>query len=145
MSKEKIRYIRKTKDKTWYISDIFQKAQDGQYFSKDALLYHDILKYSYYNCNFKRSKLDHWLVQNNNEFYNRYKDLSTRNVTYSNRVHANKERIDRIFNNLLNGKLITVSGTVRSAKIMTLNVEVYSINKIGKLIWLIIKADEFNE
>jgi len=77
------------------------------------LLYQDILKYSYDKLNFKRSDLDNWLVRNNTEFVNDYKDLSTRNISYNNRVHAKKKRIDRIFNNLLSRELI---GTFKHIK-----------------------------
>jgi hypothetical protein len=140
MSKVGLRYIGKIRNKTWYISDIFQKDEKVGELTKDALLYQDILEYSHYNPNFKRRHLDKWLIQKNTEFVNDYSDLSTRNITYSNRIHAKKDRIDRVFNNLLNGGLISVSGTRPSEKQKKLDVEVYSSKKLGELVWLTIKS-----
>ena len=140
MSRKSMRYIRNTKNTSWYISDIFQKDEDRHHFTKEALLYQDILKYSYDNPNFKRNKLDNWLVRDNLEFVNDYKDLSTRGVRYSTRIHAKKERIDCIFNNLIMAGLIEKSGTEPAEKQKRLEVDVHSSKKLGQLIWLVIKS-----
>ena len=79
------------------------------------------------------------MVRNNQEFVNDYKDLSTRGVRYSTRIHAKKEIIDRIFNNLTVHRLIEKSGTEPAEKQKRLEVDVYSSKKLGRLIWLIIK------
>lgn len=140
MSEESIQYISKIKDKPWYISEIFQKDQDSHQFTKDALLYQDILKYCYEKPSFKRSELDNWLVRSNTEFINDYKDLSTRSIRYSKRIHNKKGRIDRLFNNLTSRELITKSGTKTSEKHKKLDVDVYSRSKLGELIWLAVRS-----
>ena len=121
---------------------IFEEVDDenGLHYSDDALLYQDILEYSYLNPNFKKSELDNWLVRNNRKFVNDYKDISTRGIRYSKRVHNKQDKINPIFNNLLSGELITKSGTKPWQKHKNLDVEVYSSKKLGEVIWLVIKS-----
>jgi hypothetical protein len=75
---------------------------------------------------------------NNQELINYYKDPSTQNIRYSKRLADKKDRLDRIFNDLLNMKVIVSSGTAKAEK-TNMEVETYSIDKSGKLILEIIR------
>ena len=111
-----MRYIRKIKDTNWYISDIFQKDQESFHFTKDALLYQDILKYSLIiriskgiNSTIGWCGITRNLLMITKICLPEESDIVTR-------IHAKKEIIDRIFNNLTVHRLIEKSGTEPSEK-----------------------------
>jgi hypothetical protein len=137
MKKFKSRYIGKKISEAPYISGIFQSDKNG-FYSKDALMYQDILQFSDDKIYFRKTELYNWLLRHNPELINDYKDLSTRNIRYSKKLANKKDRLDRVFNDLLNMKVIDCFGTTQAKKINT-EVKTYSINKSGKLILAIIK------
>ena len=137
MRKFKPRYKVNKISKLPYISEIFQSDENGFY--TDALMYQDILRFSDDKTCFTRTEVDNWLLRHNQELINDYKDLSTRNIPYSTRRANKKDRLDRIFNNLLDMKVIVHSGTTTAKKLKKMDIETYSINKSGKLILEIIK------
>jgi hypothetical protein len=136
--KFKPRYIGKKISKLPYISDIFQ-SDKNEYYTKDALMYQDIIRFSDDKSSFSRTELYNWLLRHNQELIDYYKDLSTRNIPYSARVANKKDRLDRIFNNLLDMKVIVRSGTTSAKKLKKMDIETYSIDKSGKLILEVIR------
>lgn len=75
------------------VNFIFQKDKNGHY-TKLALLYQDILSYSIIKIksnppdsrSFTHRELAKWLLENNNEYKNYYKDPSTRHNTLNSRI-----------------------------------------------------------
>jgi hypothetical protein len=125
------------------IYSIFPKDRNGN-FTKKALLYQDMLKYSIEENNpssFRHWDLASWLMKKNQEFINKYKDLSTRNITYGNRVeHTQKRTKDRL-NDLINLGLIEVIGTVPQKKGIG-NVYLYKYTYFGQVLaWIIESFD----
>jgi hypothetical protein len=125
------------------IYSIFPKDRNGN-FTKKALLYQDMLKYSIEENNpssFRHWDLASWLMKKNQEFINKYKDLSTRNITYGNRVeHTQKRTKDRL-NDLISLGLIEVIGTVPQKKGIG-NVYLYKYTYSGQVLaWIIESFD----
>jgi hypothetical protein len=77
MRKFKPRYIGKKISELPYISEIFQRNKN-EFYTKDALMYQDILQFSGDKTCFNRSEVDNWLLRHNQELINDYKDISTR-------------------------------------------------------------------
>ena len=57
-----------------------------------------------------------WLLNNNQEFINRYKDLSTRNINIPNRIENTQRRTKHRLNDLVNLQLIKVNGYGKETK-----------------------------
>ena len=129
------------------IEDIFEKDNYGNY-TKDALLLQDILCYplkniedGIYNFVFKDRDLASWLIDNNNEFINYYKDLSTRNITKSNRIENRLPRIKGNVQDLIKLGLIEKIGTTRAEKVDA-QVTVYRYTQPGVFIgWIIMSMN----
>src|SRR5688572_20574579 len=138
MIKFKPPYIGKKISELPYISEIFQRDKNG-FYTKDALMYQDTLQFSNDKVCFNRSEVDNWLLRNNHELINDYKDLSTRNIRYSTRRANKRDRLDRIFNKLVDMKVIIHSGTAKAEKLKNMDIETYSIDKSGKLTLEIIR------
>lgn len=137
MRRFKPRYIGKKASELPYISEVFQNDKNG-FYNKDALMYQDILRFSDDKNGFTSTELYNWLLRHNQELINDYKDISTRHIPYSKRIANKKDRLDRIFNDLLNLKVIVPVGTVQAEKI-DIEVRTYSIGKSGRLILEIIR------
>jgi hypothetical protein len=125
------------------IYSIFPKDRNGNY-TKKALLYQDMLKYSIEENNpssFRHWDLANWLMKKNQEFINKYKDLSTRNITYGNRIeHTQKRTKDRL-NDLISLGLIEIIGTVKQKKGIG-NVCLYKYTDFGQVLaWIIESID----
>jgi hypothetical protein len=85
----------------------------------------------------KRWDLAKWLLNNNQEFINRYKDLSTRNINIPNRIENTQRRTKHRLNDLVNLQLIKVNGYGKETK-GTGTVPIYSFTDFGLLLaWLI--------
>ncbi|MGC1132918.1 MAG: hypothetical protein WA941_08845 [Nitrososphaeraceae archaeon] len=137
MKKFRIPYIGKKFLNPPYISDIFQKEKNGSY-TKDALMYQNILSFSDDKSCFIRTELYNWLFSHNRELIDDYKDLSTRNTPYSARMANRKDRLDRVFSDLLDMKVLVHSGHTQAKK-LNMEIETYSIDKSGKLVLAIIR------
>lgn len=127
------------------IYPIFEKDKDGNY-TKNALLYQDILRYyltindkdlSENNHSFSLWQLGMWLLQNNNDFINLYKDLSTRNIGHTRRYYNLKDHIKKNLEHLMQLQLIQLTGTRKAAKVDT-DIAIYKHTELGQMLaWLI--------
>lgn len=129
-----------------HIDQISDKTKDNSSFTKDAAFYHDLLNYNFTinksildNIHFHLSDIQNWMVQDNNEIVNYYKDLSTRNVTKSIRVSYRKGRIKNKFEDLIKLNLIYVDGTKKAEKV-NVDIPLFAYTKFGILLALIIKS-----
>jgi hypothetical protein len=78
---------------------IFKKYSDGSY-TRNALLYQDIFKYSIYGKykeddgkSFRLWNLTKWLLEVNEEFINHFKDPSTRVIKTASRINDRTDRV----------------------------------------------------
>ncbi len=138
------KFLKSLKLRGPYIDDIFSSQIDSLtgkvLFTKDALLYQDIILYYFKNPkDFKLTELQNWLIKEKNfEFKIEYQGFKSR-TSYSARRHAKEPRINSLFNDLLNLKLIKQTGKAFSEKLKNFEVETYSYTLDGKLLALIIK------
>lgn len=130
------------------ISAILQKDKEGKY-TDNALLYQDILHYSIINekqnqsntnTTFKVWDLAKWLIENNVEFANYYKDSPRSHTTMNNRIEARMERIKDKINNLQTMGLIQTSGTAKASKVDT-NIPIFGYTEFGYLIAWLVESD----
>jgi hypothetical protein len=130
-----------------YIDAIFERDKKRKYYTEDALLLQDLLRYSS-TINgasfekatpFKLRELQNWIVRNNKQIVDYWNErLQRRNTPYSNRVHAMEGKINNKFEILLVLNLVRISGAVRAEKIRGLQVPRYEYSKPGILLALII-------
>jgi hypothetical protein len=105
------------------VNFIFQKDKNGNY-TKGALLYQDIVRYSIPkikdnppdNRSFTHRELAKWLLNNNSEYINYYKDPSTKYYTIDNRIEHTQQRMKDKLNDLINVGLIDVVGSTKVQK-----------------------------
>src|SRR5438046_236990 len=91
------------------VNFIFQKDKNGSY-TKLALLYQDILGYSIIKIksnspdsrSFTHRELAKWLLENNNEYINYYKDPSTKYYTLNNKIENTQQSMKDKLNDLVN-------------------------------------------
>ena len=136
----------KLKREITHIDQIFEKAIDNDSFTKDALFYQDLLNYSlvinpsmFDDVSFRIREMENWIVQNNNEIVNYYKDLSTRNTPKSIRISYRKGRIKNKFGDLIKLNLVYIRGTTKAEKV-NVDIPLYALTKYGILLALIIKS-----
>ena len=126
------------KENTGYLYPIFQKDKEGNY-TKNALLYQDILRYSIdgnykeNDTSFRTRNLAKWLLEENEEFLNYFKDPSTQHFTISNRIENKLDRIKEKINDLIKFGLIEQSGMVKETKGNGL-IPLYRFTKPGYLV-----------
>lgn len=128
---------------TGHTNIIFKKNKDGSY-TRNALLYQDILKYCIngkYKENddksFRLWKLTKWLLEANTEFINYFKELSTRNYTVANRIENRLPRIKSKVEDLVNLGLIAEIGPAKESK-GTGTTTIYEFTIVGKIVaWII--------
>ncbi|HZC50274.1 MAG TPA: hypothetical protein VE244_14575 [Nitrososphaeraceae archaeon] len=128
------------------IYPIFEK-DENEHYTKNALLYQDILRYyltinekdsSENNYSFSLWDLGMWLLQNNSDFINLYKDLSTRNIGHTRRYNNLKDHIKKNLEHLMQLQLIQMSGTTKAAKVDT-DIAIYKHTELGQILgWLIV-------
>jgi hypothetical protein len=125
------------------IQTIFRKNKNGEY-TRDALLYHDILRYSVNelkptegNLSFKIWELTEWLISHNLEFVSDYGSPSSRHFTKSNKVESRIGRVRRHVSMLLYLGLIEEYRKVKATKGQGLTTE-YRYTEFGLLISLLI-------
>jgi hypothetical protein len=124
------------------IAAIFQKDEEGNY-TKDALLYQDILKYSIVikdensdNNSFRDRQLTRWLIGYNQDFVNYYKG-SDSHIKMNNRIENRLPRIKAKINDLVHLCLIKISGTTKASKVDT-DIYIYKHTEFGQLLaWVI--------
>jgi hypothetical protein len=127
------------------IHEIFRKDENG--YNRNARLYQDILRYFFVRNNgsnggsFRFWELAKWLMKNNEEFVNEYKDPSTKNITMSNRIEARKDRIKAKLDDLISLNLIEISG-ITKASTTDANIDLYKYTGDGCLMaWFIQSID----
>ena len=140
---------KKRKKNTGHLSIIFSKNIDGSY-TRNALLYQDIIKYSIKgkykendNKSFRSRSLTKWLLEENKEFINYFKDPSTRHFTISNRIENRLDRVKDKVNDLMELNLIEEVGTTKETKGNS-NIPIYRHTVNGSLIALIIESQKSN-
>jgi hypothetical protein len=121
---------------------VFQKDSYGNY-TKDSLLNQDILRYAIFvkeedlEQYFTIRDLTKWLLQNNQEFINYFKEISTRTTRYENRIDNRLPRVRsklQIFEEL---RLVKIAGTRKALKSQN-EVSLYRSTSEGYfLAWLI--------
>jgi hypothetical protein len=97
---------------------IFEKDENGCY-TKPASLYQGILRYSLNiekdpsgdSKSFRHWDLARWLMNNNQEFINRYKDPFNSHTTTSNIIENTRERTKNALSDLMDLRLIYLAGT----------------------------------
>jgi hypothetical protein len=131
-------------NQTVYISDLFERDKNNNY-TKSALLYQDIFRYYFVinktlseNIPFRLRELQNWIVRNNLEIIEYYQG-SKSHTSISNRIHAREERINGMFEKLIQMHLINKSGTGIGRKV-EVEVPLYCYTETGRLIVLIIKS-----
>jgi len=128
--------------KTPSIQVIFSKYPNGIY-TKDALLYQDILRFSVKElepqeeCTFKLWELTEWLISNNLEIANYYKNPSASHMTKSNKIQARIGRVKRHLDILLYLGLIGEHSRTKESKGQGMTL-VYSFTEFGLIIALLI-------
>ena len=142
-----------------HLSMIFEKDPNGKY-TRDALLYQDILQYIFARDSkyasrepevFVFDELAGWLVmEKSQEFKNDYQDFASRTPKYR-RINAKRRKIQKRIDNLLEMFLLVVVEPVKSRRNNEYT-SLYKYSKHGKVIaWIIrsqlseISANERNE
>jgi hypothetical protein len=125
--------------KTLHIKNIFEK-ENGDEYTKNALLYQDIIQYSIKtkNIHFKYQELGNWLINNNYEFQLEYStSLSKSKTSKSYRLKIKGDRISNKIDDLHNLNLIYVSGTTKAEKVDN-SILLYSLTGEGEFVaWLL--------
>lgn len=131
------------------IDAIFERDKKRKYYTEDALLLQDLLRYSSSITGgspekanpFKLRELQNWIVRNNKQIVDYWNaSIRRRNTPYSNRVHAMGGKINNKFEILQELNLVRISGAVQAEKIIGLQVPRYEYTKSGILLALIIKG-----
>jgi hypothetical protein len=140
---------KKHKKTTGPLSIVFSKNVDGGY-TRNALLYQDIIKYSIKdkykendNKSFRSRSLTKWLLEENKEFITYFKDPSTSHFTISNRIENRLDRVKDKVNDLIELDLIEVVGAAKETKGNS-NIPIYRHTVNGKLVALIIESEKSN-
>jgi hypothetical protein len=134
------------------IFSIFQKQKGRTIYTKKAQLYQSILKYSITRKNentisdkpFRHWDLAKWLMDNNSEFINRYKDLSTKTTKYANRIENTRRRTKDKVNHLVDLELMRIAGHEKELK-GTDTIPVFKYTKMGHFFALLIESYDPNK
>jgi RNase P subunit RPR2 len=127
---------------------IFKKDEKGNY-TKDALLYQDILRYYVerkkenpnYDGSFKHRELAKWLMNNNYEFKNRYRQDSSKHTTISTRIEHTQKRTKGKLNDMIDLGIIQVVGETKVEKGIG-TTPLYQYTKVGHLfVWIVESID----
>jgi hypothetical protein len=124
------------------IQNIFSRDKDGNY-TKDALLYQDILKYSVRELEsppqyiFKKWNLIEWLISHNLEMTNDYKKTAASHMTKTNKIQARKGRVDGHISVLMFLGLLGEKDRVKESKGDSM-VTRYSFTRLGSIIALLL-------
>lgn len=129
------------------VSLIFEKGRNDNY-TEGARLYQDIIHYCIDRFNdrtlanpFTHRELAKWLLNNNPEYINRYKDPSTKHYTISNRIENTQETTKNKLNHLVSLKIIRVVGSKKVQK-GNATTPLYQYTGLGYLLaWLIESFD----
>jgi hypothetical protein len=111
---------------------------------RTGLMFQDILKYSIEGENkeddgksFRLWYLIKWLLKTNQEFVNHFKDLSTRNMTTSNKIKDRTDRVEGRIEDLVKLGLIVQTGTAKELK-GNGTVPIFQFTTVGHAIaWII--------
>ena len=140
---------KKHKKNTGHLSIVFSKNIDGNY-TRNALLYQDIIKYSIKgrykendNKSFRSRSLTKWLLEENKEFIDYFKDPSTRHFTISNRIENRLDRVKDKVNDLIELNLIEEVGITKETKGNS-SIPIYRHTVNGSLVALIIESEKSN-
>jgi hypothetical protein len=128
---------------TGHTNIIFRKNEDRSY-TKNSLLYQDILRYCIYgkykendNKSFRLWNLTKWLLEANMEFINYFKDPSTWNYTMANRIGDRLPRIKSKVEELVNLGLIAPIGRAKESK-GNGTVPIFDFTIVGNVIaWIV--------
>src|SRR3989442_10855734 len=129
------------------INMIFEKRTGGGNYTPKALLYQDILKYSVsFNRDYPENKnhrlftawqLTAWLIDNNDDYSNYYKDPSTRNTPRRTRIASRLEHIKELIHEFTVLGLIQGLGNTKARRGDT-TTDVYTFTRFGYILaWII--------
>ena len=119
-------------------------------YTTDALLYQDALRYCIYlndlypDMKFRYPpftiwELTGWLIDNNRDFLNYYKGLSTRTISKSNRIASRKDTIEGLVNDFIKLGLIKVWGQKPASRGNEIT-NIYRFTSAGNILAQIIKG-----
>ena len=126
------------------IHSIFKK-DDTDHYTSTALLYQDMIRYSIsrrerdsnHSNSFKHWDLADWIIRNNQEYVNYYKDMSTRSINMASRIENTQQRTKDRLNDLIQLNLVEISGSEKQEK-GNAYVNIYDYTFFGHLLaWLI--------
>ncbi|MGH9983300.1 MAG: hypothetical protein ACRD8W_05015 [Nitrososphaeraceae archaeon] len=130
---------------TGHTAVIFEKNKDGSY-TRNSLLYQDILKYCINgkykeddSKSFRLWSLTKWLLETNVEFINHFKDPSTRNYKFANRIEDRLPRIKGRVQDLVDLDLIIQTGIEKESK-GTGTVPIFRFTIMGQFVSLIVQS-----
>jgi hypothetical protein len=129
------------------VSLIFQKGKNGNY-TKGALLYQDIISYCIDRLEdgtllnpFTHRELAKWLLNNNEQLINHYKDPSTKYYTISYRIENTQDTIKNKLNDLIDLGIISIVGSTKVQK-GNATTPLYQYKGLGYLLaWIIESFD----
>jgi hypothetical protein len=129
------------------INYVFEKDENGNY-TKSALLYQDILRYAIFRKKdkpldnpFRHWDLAEWLMNNNNEFINRYKGS---HITISNRIEHTQNRTKDSLKDLVDLGLIVDAGQTKIKK-GTATTSLYLFTDTAYLVAWVIEGFDSNK
>lgn len=130
------------------INGVIFEADDDKTLTKNALLCQDILRYGreqrYSTSGFRFSDLGNWLMRHNPEFINYYSG-SKGKIRYYTRLSNNRQRIQKIIDDLISLGLLKVKSLTTAEKNKREPIELYDLTIEGRFLsWLIKVKDEKN-
>jgi hypothetical protein len=144
----KLPYMVKNRVKIPSIRTVFEKEDKGNY-TKDALLYQDILRYSRKTSKrkFTLREIGFWLLENNNEFIIRYdedkKRSSKKNTSKSNRFANVRDRVEVYLKNLVSLNLLFVR-KIKAEKVNTL-IDLFVCSNEGNFMALLLERENLEK
>ncbi len=121
---------------------IFEKAEGSREYTKDSLMYQDILKYGVkhpYENGFRVTEVANWLMRNNLEMKNYYVDNKSRTPICA-RVGYRRQRIQSCLQNLTRLGLLIEKEKVKAEKNNELT-SLYDFTQEGYLLGAIISVE----
>jgi hypothetical protein len=113
------------------------EAKDDKTLTNNALLYQDILRYGrdrkYDSNGFRFSDLVNWLMRNNLEFINLYSG-SKGKTPYSTRLSNNRQRIQKLIDELITLGLLKVKSLTTAEKNKREPIELYDFTIEGRFL-----------
>jgi hypothetical protein len=121
---------------------IFEKVERSREYTKDSLMYQDILKYGIkhpYENGFRFTEIAKWLMRNNIEMKNYYVDNKSRTPMYV-RIGNRRQRIESCLHNLIRLGLLIEKDKIKAERNNELT-SLYDLTREGYLLGAIIGVE----